>query len=37
MLTPEHLSRVFEAPLQIEQAGGFYYARPADAAFEPTP
>ena len=36
MLTPEHLSRVFEAPLQIEQAGGFYYARPADAAFEPT-
>lgn len=36
MLTPEHLSRVFEAPLQIEKAGGFYFARPADAAFEPT-
>jgi iron complex transport system ATP-binding protein len=35
MLTPDHLSRAFDAPLQVEQAGGFYFARPADAAFEP--
>ena len=34
ILTAEHLSRVFEAPLRIEQAGGFYFARPADAALE---
>ena len=37
ILTPEHLSRVFDAPLQIEQAGGFYFARPADATFAPAP
>jgi iron complex transport system ATP-binding protein len=37
MLTPEHLGRVFGAPLHIEQSGGFYFARPANAAFEPTP
>jgi iron complex transport system ATP-binding protein len=37
MLTPEHLSRVFGAPLQIEQSGGFYFARPADAAVQPAP
>jgi iron complex transport system ATP-binding protein len=35
LLTPEQLSRVFEAPLQVDRAGGFYFARPADAAFEP--
>jgi iron complex transport system ATP-binding protein len=35
ILTPEHLSRTFDAPLRIDQAGGFYFARPADAAFEP--
>ena len=35
ILTPEHLSRVFEAPLRIDQAGGFYFARPADPALEP--
>jgi iron complex transport system ATP-binding protein len=37
MLTAEHLSRVFGSPLQVEKAGGFYYARPADAALEPAP
>jgi len=37
ILTPEHLSRVFGAPLQLEAAGGFYFVRPADAALEPTP
>jgi iron complex transport system ATP-binding protein len=37
MLIPEHLSRVFGAPLQIEQSGGFYFARPADAALQPAP
>jgi iron complex transport system ATP-binding protein len=36
ILTPAHLSRVFDAPLQIDQSGGFYFARPADPAFEPT-
>jgi iron complex transport system ATP-binding protein len=35
ILTDQHLSRVFGAPLQIEKAGGFYFARPADATFEP--
>jgi iron complex transport system ATP-binding protein len=34
MLTPEHLSRVFEAPLQLQESGGFYFARPADATLE---
>jgi iron complex transport system ATP-binding protein len=34
-LTAAHLSRVFDAPLHIEEAGGFYFARPADAALEP--
>jgi iron complex transport system ATP-binding protein len=28
MLTGEHLSRVFDAPVQIDQVGGFYFARP---------
>jgi iron complex transport system ATP-binding protein len=36
ILTANHLSRVFDAPLQVDHAGGFYFARPADAAFEPT-
>jgi iron complex transport system ATP-binding protein len=35
MLTPEHLSRVFESPLQIEESRGFYFARPAATALEP--
>ena len=35
ILTPEHLSRVFGAPLRIDQSGGFYFARPADATLEP--
>ena len=35
ILTPEHLSRVFGAALQIDRAGGFYFVRPADAALEP--
>ncbi len=35
ILTPDHLSRAFDAPLRIERAGGFYFARPADAALEP--
>ena len=34
-LTPDHLSRVFEAPLRLDRAGGFYFARPAGAALEP--
>src|SRR4051812_41547593 len=34
MLTDHHLSRVFEAPLRIERAGGFYFARPADGTVE---
>jgi iron complex transport system ATP-binding protein len=34
VLTPTHLSRVFDAPLQIDYSGGFYFARPADSAFE---
>jgi iron complex transport system ATP-binding protein len=34
ILTAEHLSRVFDAPLHIDEAGGFYFARPA-AAVEP--
>jgi iron complex transport system ATP-binding protein len=32
MLTPEHLGRVFEAPLQIATSDGYYFMRPADAA-----
>ena len=34
ILTAEHLSRVFDAPLRIDRTGGFYFARPADAALE---
>ena len=37
MLTPDSLARVFGAPLQIEEAGGFYFARPADVALKSTP
>ena len=37
MLTPEHLGRVFEAPLRVDEAGGYYFVRPADvdAVVEP--
>ena len=34
ILTAAHLSRVFEAPLRLDQADGFYYARPADSALQ---
>jgi iron complex transport system ATP-binding protein len=35
MLTPERLSHVFGAPLQVEPAGGFYFVRPTDTALDP--
>jgi iron complex transport system ATP-binding protein len=34
-LTAPHLTRLFGAPLRLEETGGFYFARPADAALEP--
>jgi iron complex transport system ATP-binding protein len=34
ILTAAHLSRVFDAPLRLDQSDGFYYARPADSALQ---
>ena len=31
ILTAANLSRVFEAPLRLDESGGFYYARPAES------
>jgi iron complex transport system ATP-binding protein len=31
ILTAAHLSRVFEAPLRLDESDGFYYARRAEA------
>ena len=28
MLTPERLSDLFELPIAVDTAGGYYYARP---------
>ena len=35
MLTAEQLGRVFEAPLQLETSGGYYFVRPVDPALAP--
>lgn len=34
ILTAAHLSRVFDAPLRLDESDGFYYARPADSALQ---
>ena len=34
ILTAAQLSRVFDAPLRLDESDGFYYARPADAALQ---
>ena len=36
ILTAEHLGRVFDAPLQLESAGGYFFVRPADSELELT-
>lgn len=30
MLTPHHLSQLFDSPIAIEEDGGYYYARPGE-------